>query len=415
VAAPRLSPLHRGGRRETQLAVISTHPVQYHAPVYREIQRLGLPVTAIYGSDFSVAGYHDHEFDVAFSWSTDLLSGYSPVFLSRVAQGGAATAESTSARGLSAAISQISPDAVLLTGYWPAYLRRAAFQLLVQRQRILFRAETADHARERAWLKGSVRDLLLRQFYEKCCALIYIGKRSREHFERLGASGREMFFSPYCVDASVFEADEQSRERLRALTRAELTLRPDQIVLVFAGKLIHRKAPDLLLDAIQDLPAELRRRLAIVFLGDGEMRATLVGRSDMVTLRFIGFQNQHQLSRYYHAGDALVLPSRSSETWGLVVNEALLHGLPCLVSAGVGCASDLVVSGETGEVFDTNSVASLRDGLGRLLTWLRNDAGMRERCRQRVEQYSVSAAARGIIAAFEATITESAMAHGTRL
>lgn len=396
------------------MAIISTHPVQYHAPVYREIERLGLPVTAIYGSDFSVAGYHDREFDVEFSWSTDLLSGYSPIFLSRVAEGGAATAETTSARGLSKALSQIAPDAVLLTGYWPAFLRQATLQLLVRRQPILFRAETADHARERAWLRGLGRDVVLRQYYRRCRALIYIGKRSREHFERLGADGREMFFSPYCVDASVFESDESSRDRLRASARAELGLRSDQIVLIFAGKLVHRKGPDLLIDAIQGLPADLRLRMAVVFLGDGEMRTTLEGRSDAVDLRFVGFQNQHQLSRYYHAGDVLVLPSRSGETWGLVVNEALLHGLPCLVSAGVGCAPDLVASGETGEVFETNSAVGLRDGLGRLLDWFRDDVEMREKCRQQVRRYSVSAAAQGIIAAFESSIAQGATVRGIK-
>jgi len=400
------------GRDQAQLAVVSTHPVQYHAPVYREIQRLGLPVTVIYGSDFSVAGYHDREFDVAFSWSTDLLSGYSPIFLSRIAEGGAATAETASARGLSRALSQIAPDAVLLTGYWPGYLRQAALQLLVRRQPILFRAETADHARERARLKSYARDLVLRQYYKSCRALIYIGKRSQEHFERLGVDGRQMFFSPYCVDASTFEADESSRDRLRATARAELGLRSDQIVLIFAGKLVHRKGPDLLIDAVQGLPADLRQRLAVVFLGDGEMRTTLANRSDAVALRFVGFQNQHQLSRYYHAGDVLVLPSRSGETWGLVVNEALLHGLPCLVSAGVGCAPDLAASGETGEIFETNSVISLRDSLGRLLAWFRDDVSMRERCRERVEHYSVSAAARGIIAAFESSITKGTTVRG---
>ncbi len=45
------------------LAVIETHPIQYHAPVYRHLQTsLGISVTAIYASDFSVAGYRDHEF-----------------------------------------------------------------------------------------------------------------------------------------------------------------------------------------------------------------------------------------------------------------------------------------------------------------------------------------------------------------
>jgi hypothetical protein len=67
------------------LAVIETHPVQYHAPVYRELQKTwGIPVTAIYGSDFSVAGYRDREFGATFAWDSDLLSGYSSIFLDRV-------------------------------------------------------------------------------------------------------------------------------------------------------------------------------------------------------------------------------------------------------------------------------------------------------------------------------------------
>ena len=36
-----------------------------------------------------------------------------------------------------------------------------------------------------------------------------------------------------------------------------------------------------------------------------------------------------------------MLPSDHGETWGLVVNEALASGLPCLVSDACGCAEDL--------------------------------------------------------------------------
>src|SRR5438132_911592 len=65
------------------LAVIETHPIQYHAPVYRAVQsEFGISVTAIYGSDFSVVGYRDHEFGETFAWDTDLLAGYQPVIFS---------------------------------------------------------------------------------------------------------------------------------------------------------------------------------------------------------------------------------------------------------------------------------------------------------------------------------------------
>ena len=52
------------------LAVIETHPIQYHAPLYRLLeQRFGVPVTAIYASDFSVRGYRDAEFGATFAWT----------------------------------------------------------------------------------------------------------------------------------------------------------------------------------------------------------------------------------------------------------------------------------------------------------------------------------------------------------
>jgi glycosyltransferase involved in cell wall biosynthesis len=56
----------------------------------------------------------------------------------------------------------------------------------------------------------------------------------------------------------------------------------------------------------------------------------------------VGFLNQLEISRAYVAADCLVLPSDAGETWGLVVNEALASGLPCVASDACGCAEDLV-------------------------------------------------------------------------
>ena len=386
----------------SRLVVISTHPVQYHAPVYREVERLGLPVTAIYGSDFSVAGYQDREFGVSFAWSTDLLSGYSSVFLSTVAGGGARSPAATSPHGLSTALSQIDPTAVLLTGYWPNFLRRAALSVIARRIPALFRAETTDHARVRDRLSESIRNRILRAFYKRCSALLYIGVRSRQHFERLGVDGRELFFSPYCVDSDSFETSESSRTRMRDETRRELGISSGQVALLFSGKLVQRKGPDLLLDAIERLTPERRQRITVVFLGEGELRETLAARSHVAKLAFVGFKNQHELSKYYHSCDALVLPSRSGETWGLVANEALMHGLPCVLSEGVGSSPDLMRHGVTGEVFATNSAESLAQALERLLIWVRDDAELRSNCRRQVAGYSVHAAATGIVSAYEA-------------
>ncbi|TMF02731.1 MAG: glycosyltransferase, partial [Chloroflexi bacterium] len=110
------------------LAVIETHPIQYHAPVYRALQaQFGVPVTAIYGSDFSIAGYRDQEFGATFAWDTDLLSGYQPLFLSRVAQGGPRAVDQVSARGLERTLRQLAPRATMVCGYSPRFHQVALF------------------------------------------------------------------------------------------------------------------------------------------------------------------------------------------------------------------------------------------------------------------------------------------------
>lgn len=386
----------------TDLAVIETHPIQYHAPVYRELQaNFGITVSAIYASDFSVAGYVDTEFGVSFAWDTDLLSGYEHQFLTRVAHGGARNAESATVHGLAEALEEVNARAVLLTGYSPRFYRNAFRTALKQGARLLFRAETTDHARRRGFLKRMVRDNALRYVYGKCDSLLYVGERSRAHYLRLGAADEELVFSPYCVDNTVFQTSDDDRERMRMVKRLELDIEPDDFVILYSGKLVPRKDPLRIVEAARLLGEGARP--VVVYLGAGKLQEQIELAASIdppVQVRFPGFQNQRAMSAYYHAADCLVLPSRRDETWGLVVNEALAHGVPAVVSDQVGCAPDLIQDGTTGAVFDAGDADSLAIALRRVLPLLNNGAA-RARCREIVSVYSVANAARGIAAAFE--------------
>jgi glycosyltransferase involved in cell wall biosynthesis len=128
--------------------------------------------------------------------------------------------------------------------------------------------------------------------------------------------------------------------------------------------------------------------------------------SPAVTVRFAGFQNQHSLSRFYHAADMLVMPSRASETWGLVVNEALHHGLPCVVSSAVGSAPDLVQEGITGATFQAASTRDLACAILRTMDLLRLPE-LRLRCQEHVQAYGLDVAARGIARAYREAVGSS--------
>jgi glycosyltransferase involved in cell wall biosynthesis len=386
------------------LAVIETHPIQYHAPVYRALQtQFGIPVTAIYGSDFSVAGYEDREFGTTFAWDTDLLRGYTCVVLSRVSDGGARTFDEVSASGLREALRKVTPSAVLISGYSPHFNQVAFYEAWRGRYPILFRGETTDHTRHRSLMKASLRDGALRWGYRHCARLLYIGERSYHHYKRLGSPKEKLIFSPYCVDTDPFRCDDSGRTALRSAVRKRMGIEEAKIVLLFSGKLSARKGPDLLLQAVKALPLSIRDKIVVLFLGSGELEERLKSRAQAepgTETRFVGFQNQTELSGYYHAADLLVLPSREGETWGLVVNEGLHHGLPCVISEAVGCAPDLMDPGITGEICQSNSAESLTAAIVRALPLIgRSD--IREKCRQRVAQYTVAKAAGGIATAYQ--------------
>ena len=386
------------------LAILEAHPVQYHAPVYRALQgEFGIPVTAIYGSDIGVAGYRDREFGVSLAWDTDLLAGYDARFVARA--NGCADGETDDVRARSAGelLRKLKPNAVMLVGYGSRFDRAAVYEAWRTRLPLLFRAETTDHAVTRTTGRNWLRDSALRLLYRRFERVLYIGERSLHHYQRLGVPDHKLIFSPYCVDTASFACDEASRANLRAEGRRELAVTDSDLVLLFAGKISERKGPDVLLRAMRELPESLSSRMCVCFLGDGQLKdqmMELAAAAPVVRTRFLGFQNQTRLSRYYHAVDLLVLPSRWGETWGLVVNEALHHGVPCVVSDVVGCAPDLIRAGVTGHVFETGSASSLAGALSEAMSLVGNTE-TRDRCRQQVSLYTVQEAARGIAQAYE--------------
>ena len=89
----------------------------------------------------------------------------------------------------------------------------------------------------------------------------------------------------------------------------------------------------------------------------------IVVREQNLPIRFTGFLNQSQITEAYVASDALVLPSDGGETWGLVVNEAMACGRPCIVSDRVGCGPDLVIPQKTGSIFLLGDVGALANSM----------------------------------------------------
>jgi glycosyltransferase involved in cell wall biosynthesis len=105
-------------------------------------------------------------------------------------------------------------------------------------------------------------------------------------------------------------------------------------------------------------------------------------------VRFSGPQTGADLARSYGAADVLVLPSRS-ETYGMVVTEALARGLP-VVAAEVGGVPEALGHGVDGTrpglLVPPDDAAALRDALR---AWLEDD-DLRRRLRRAARERRAS-------------------------
>lgn len=162
-------------------------------------------------------------------------------------------------------------------------------------------------------------------------------------------------------------------EESKARIRRRLGVPEDGLVLLYVGRLAKEKNLGLLLRAVHSA-TRVAPDITLLAVGEGDEQRSLqqlaahLGVADRI--RFVGPVLHHALGCWYQAADLLTFPS-VSETQGLVVLEAMAHGLPVLAIRSVG-TSDFIIDGVNGVLAnDTKD-----DFIRRLLTLLRDGASL---------------------------------------
>jgi glycosyltransferase involved in cell wall biosynthesis len=354
-----------------RLAALATHPVQYFAPVFRALAAMdGIDLKVFFGCPHGLGGEIDPFFKKPVAWDSAPAEGFAHEFVSDAPLSALAGRTGLGLAWRAAGrIADFRPDAVLVFSYSPLFITAATLMLAARGARLMLRAETTDVDHERSGAKEALRGALLRLYYRAFDHFFPIGSNSRDHYLRHGADQARLSLARYAVDFDFFRKQAALWNPRREELRVEAGIAPGDKVLVFCGKLHGPKDPLLIAQALKLLPGEIAGRTWLYVVGEGDLREAFeAGVRQTLGARavFVGFKNQSELGRYYALGDALVLPSRTGETWGLVVNEALQFGLHALVSSRVGSAPDLVAEGDTGFVFPYGDAAALARAVTRL-------------------------------------------------
>lgn len=136
---------------------------------------------------------------------------------------------------------------------------------------------------------------------------------------------------------------------------------------IYVGRLAPEKNLLTLLEAFHTaVKSDQIADWGLILVGDGPERVPLedfVIKNELTQrVQFTGGVGWQTVPDYLAHADVLILPS-FSEPWGLVVNEALVCGMPVIVSDKCGCAEDLVKAGENGFLFDPTDQQALMDAM----------------------------------------------------
>ena len=350
-----------------------------------------MDLTVFYLSDSSIRGGFDPGFGRNVAWDLPLLKGYKSVFLKR---------ESQPERRWSLAIpgpvelfKREKFDCVMI----PGYSRPFEWQVLLTAKRlgvkVIMRGEFAPSSGKNPF-KRVIRRVLLSFLYRQVDAFAVIGTQARRHLVEHGVRPERMASSPYAVDPGLFSKRNDAGKTVAL--RKEMGFNSRDKVVLFSGKLIPRKRPETLIEAIGKLSAH--PEIKALLLGDGKSRQSLKALADRVApnrVRFAGFVNQTKLKDYFALADVFVLPSEY-ETWGLVVNEAMHCGLPVMASNMVGCIEDLVAPRINGYVFPVGDSTTLASNLKDIFQPPQKIKKYSRASRKRIARFTPPLAAKGI-------------------
>jgi len=243
---------------------------------------------------------------------------------------------------------------------------------------------------------------IFRSFIPRFDGYLVVGERSRQYYSYYGGRPDRMFFAPHSVDNDFFSERARVLKKDKPVFRSTWGIPEDAIVFLFAGKLIPKKRPMDFVRAIGMASAGNNRIFGLI-AGNGPLREEVESfvKEESVPIALTGFLNQSEMPKAYAASNAIVLPSDGGETWGLVVNEAMASGLPCMVSDKVGCAPDLVTPGVTGNVFPCGSLEAMADIIGKWAADQDHIKHLGEQARERIKVYSIESAVTGTIEALK--------------
>jgi glycosyltransferase involved in cell wall biosynthesis len=233
----------------------------------------------------------------------------------------------------------------------------------------------------------------------RAAGMITVCAALKDRLVEIGVDGSRVTVLRNGVDLSFFRPHPD-----RAAARAKVGVGTGSgagLVLLSVGHLITRKAHDLVIQALAELPPDTRLLIA----GEGPERDALTALAERLgvapRVTFLGQRPQSDLPDLYAAADILVLAS-SREGWANVLLEAMACGTP-VAASNVWGTPEVVAEPAAGVLVEPRTGAAFAAGIRRLAAALPDRAATRAYA----EKFSWDATTEGQLALFGEILSRS--------
>ncbi|MDA9863776.1 glycosyltransferase family 4 protein [Flavobacteriales bacterium] len=318
-----------------RLAILSTHPIQYNAPLFRMLHEDdGIELQVFFSKTWDQVKF-DPDFQREVTWDIPVSEGYPHSTHNGSTRSGQ--------QALIQAIQAFHPDALLVYGWnFPGHFY--TMRQFHGRVPVWFRGDSHLLNPMPVW-KKAMRKAMLTWVYRHVDVAFSVGTANEAYYRWSGLNQNQLTPAPHATDLQFWQKDNATQIEEAKNWREEMGIPKDAKCVGFAGKLEPLKQVDLIIRSTLNSGENHHAIIA----GTGPLETALTqdfGSHSQV--HFVGFVNQSRMPVFYRMLDALALAS-FSETWGLCVNESMACGTPCVVSDRAGCAQDIFLQSDYGQ------------------------------------------------------------------
>lgn len=247
-------------------------------------------------------------------------------------------------------------DAIILGGYSSPTYMLAIDYMRIRKIPFLLNADGGFINKDK-----KIMHYLKRHFISRASGWLSTGEMTDRYLMHYGAAKSAIYHYPFTSmrKSDLYYPSSVEREKMKR----ELHIR-ERVMIISVGRFIPLKGFDFLIKAA----GALAHDCGVYIIGGTPNQTDIENKEAFyaTNVHFVDFMNKENLKKYYIAADIFVFPTLK-DVWGLVLNEAMSYGLPCVSSIKANASFELIEDGSSGYLIEPQNTRDMIDKLELLI------------------------------------------------